>query len=230
MSELNYYWRQIQAIFMKVYDGFSFAVAAVRWAARQVRQSIRSSDGLKNDTRSELGALQGMSPKCEVHLFQAGITDLESLAGLDLAAMYPPNKGKVQTKLIHLQKGTVLDWVDQAILICAANKLKTVAQQRSDQQKKKLLDAWLSALRAIGIRTATDFRDAADDEQRLSKALTASHQLVSSQKGNKDVSTVSLFGSSKEPTKHLGELKNHITSDERWKANLRIIEKCLGTK
>ena len=35
MSELRYYWGQLQAVFVTVKHGFSFAVAAVRWALAQ---------------------------------------------------------------------------------------------------------------------------------------------------------------------------------------------------
>ena len=80
MSELRYYWGQLQAVFVTVKHGFSFAVAAVRWATRQARQVTHDSTVARGDAAFRLRELQGMSLKCEIHLFQAGIATLTSLA------------------------------------------------------------------------------------------------------------------------------------------------------
>jgi predicted flap endonuclease-1-like 5' DNA nuclease len=203
VNELSYYWGQIQAILARAKDGFAFAIAAARWAAKQVGQAIYNGDGPQEDARSELGTLQGMSPRNAILLSQAGITDLASLAGAeDIDAL---------SKCLPLPRQTLYDWVDQAMLICAAE------------------DAWLRSLRAIGIRTATDLRDAALDKQRLLSALAAAWLITRDEdfgaSDDGEPSSASPF-----TLDALNNLLGRIETHPQWKPSIeQIIKRSLST-
>jgi hypothetical protein len=229
MNELRYCWGQLQAIFEKVKHGFSFAVAAVRWATRRVKQVTHDSGVARNDTAFRLGELQGMSLKSEIHLFQAGITELTSLVKLPLSKLCAsstplPSISPELRRLTALPQTSLFDWVDQAILLCALSSLEV-----ADNDRDQLLRLRLYALRAIGVRTATDFIDAATDKPRMFRAVTANQDFVAGElagEGSDSRTAPTAFDSETQLT----GLEQALTKDQDWKCNLDEIGDWLATQ
>jgi hypothetical protein len=206
----------------------AFMWAALRWVLKRILLAITSNENSLDAAGYKVGTLQGMSRRYEILLFQAQITDLESLANADLPALAKLAQEKEPTdnqlsRLLTLPRTMLYDWVAQAVLVCALHEL-----HKSASDRQRLMGTWVRALRAVGIRTACDLHEVSHDKERLLRALTAAQSAIERQEtaeGDGDASSsVSTF-----TQENLDRLLKTINKNASWKSNINEIERSPGT-
>jgi hypothetical protein len=192
----------------------AFMWAALRWVGKRILSPITRNESSLEAAGYRVGTLQGMSRRYEILLFEAHVADLESLAKAGLPV-------PESSKLSALPQTILYDWVAQAIMICALHGL-----HESTIDKQQLIDTWLRALRAVGVRTASDLHEVAYDKGRLLRALTAAQSAIEHQEkteGDGDASS----SASTFMQENLDKLLETINENTRWKSNINEIERLL---